>query len=238
MNIGLIGYGRMGKEIEAIALDRGHTVDFKIDLNNQDQLTVENLKKLDVVIEFTTPMTAVDNYSLCFEAGVPVVSGTTGWLDQMDKVKKMVADSNGCFFYGSNFSVGVNIFFELNKRLAKMMSNFDQYKPEMVEVHHTAKLDEPSGTAITLAEGIIENSSMKEWSLESDVDDETLSIDAVREGDVPGIHTIKYDSFVDYIEVTHSAKSRKGFAFGAVLAAEFSVGKTGILSMSDILTNI
>lgn len=234
MKIALIGYGRMGKEIEQIALSRGHEIILTVDIN--DKIDPEKLKQADVAIEFTSPDSAVNNYLICFETGVPVISGTTGWLDKKEMVEKECIANDGCFFYASNFSLGVNLFFELNKQLARMMKNFSQYDVSMTEVHHTKKLDAPSGTAISLAEDIIEEIPGKnEWTIDKNVSDNALYIEPIREGTVPGIHTIKYDSEVDYIEITHSAKSRKGFASGAVLAAEFCKGKKGLLSMKDML---
>lgn len=236
MKIALIGYGKMGKEIEKIALDRGHEVVLKIDVTNPEDLTIANLQKADVAIEFTVPVSATANYKLCFEAGIPVVSGTTGWLGQFPQVKEMCKTLNGTFFYASNFSLGVNIFFALNKKLAELMADRSEYTVEMKEIHHTQKLDAPSGTAITLAEGILENiPEKKTWVNYSTAKADELGIVSEREGQVPGTHIINYDSEVDYIEITHCAKSRKGFAFGAVLAAEFSFGKKGILSMNDLL---
>lgn len=236
MKIALIGYGKMGKEIEQIAVSRGHTIVLKIDIQNQADMTTENLSEADVAIEFTGPETAVGNYLKCFEAGVPVVSGTTGWLEQRRLVENACAAAQGCFFYASNFSLGVNIFFALNKFLAKKMKDFPQYDVSMTEIHHTQKLDAPSGTAITLAEDILELSGIKKnWTIHEPESNNELHIKPIREGQVPGIHTIKYDSEVDYIEITHSAYSRKGFAFGAVLAAEYCAGRTGILSMTDLL---
>ena len=236
MKIALIGYGKMGKEIEQIALSRGHSVVLKIDINNPEELTTENLSKADVAIEFTSPATAVNNYLQCFEAGIPVVSGTTGWLDRKAEVDKKCLAKDGCFFYASNFSLGVNIFFEMNKYLARIMKDYPQYNVSMVEVHHTQKLDAPSGTAITLADDIIAINEIKtNWTIDTPQSDNELYIKPVREGVVPGIHTIKYDSDVDFIEITHSAYSRKGFAFGAVLAAEFCLGRKGILSMTDLM---
>jgi len=236
MKIALIGYGKMGKEIEQIAVSRGHTIVLKIDIQNQADLTTGNLSGADVAIEFTGPETAIGNYLKCFEAGVPVVSGTTGWLEKRVVVEKACSDKQGCFFYASNFSLGVNIFFALNKFLAKKMKDFPQYDVSMTEVHHTQKLDAPSGTAITLAEDILKLSETKtKWTIHETEASNELYIKPIREGLVPGIHTIKYDSEVDYIEITHSAYNRKGFAFGAVLAAEYSAGRTGILSMSDLL---
>ena len=236
MKIALIGYGKMGQEIEKIALDRGHEVPSIYDINNIDELTPENLKKVDVVIEFSRPESAVENYMKCFQAGVPVVSGTTGWLDRKDEVEKACNENNGTFFYASNFSLGVNLFFELNKKLAEMMKPFKEYNVFMTEIHHTQKLDSPSGTAISLADDIMEIiPEKKKWVNELTQAPEELGIVSLREGTVPGIHTITYDSVVDYIEITHSAKSRKGFALGAVLAAEFSVDKKGMVGMKDLL---
>jgi 4-hydroxy-tetrahydrodipicolinate reductase len=236
MNIALIGYGRMGHEIEKIALERGHKIGLIIDIDNQSDLNAENLKNIDVVIEFTIPKSAIDNFKICFEAGVPVVSGTTGWLDKWDEVVANCNANKSAFFYASNFSLGVNLFFELNRKLAALMKPFNSYKPEMTEVHHTKKLDAPSGTAITLADDIIAGyDQLKGWVNEPSTDGSKLGIVSVREGDVPGIHTIKYESVDDYIEIAHSAKSRVGFAFGAVLAAEFTAGKKGLLNMNDLL---
>jgi len=236
MKIALIGYGKMGKEIEQIALSSGHTVILKIDINNPEELTKENLLKADVAIEFTSPATAVDNYLKCLEAGVSVVSGTTGWLDRKAEVEEAFLVKNGCFFYASNFSLGANIFFVMNKYLARVMKGFPQYDVSMTEVHHTQKLDAPSGTAITLANDIIAVSNIKtNWTINDQKLDHELYINPIREGEVPGIHTIKYNSEVDFIEITHSAYSRKGLALGVVLAAEFSLGRKGILSMTDLL---
>lgn len=236
MKIALIGYGKMGREIEQIALSRGHSVVLKIDINNPEELTTEKLSEADVAIEFTSPVTAVNNYLKCFENGVPVVSGTTGWLDQKSEVEKKCKEKDGCFFYASNFSLGVNIFFGMNKYLARVMKDFPQYDVSMVEVHHTQKLDAPSGTAITLADDIIAiNDKKTNWTVDDPKSENELYINPIREGVVPGIHTVKYNSEVDFIEIMHSAYNRKGFAFGAVLAAEFCVGKKGILSMTDLL---
>lgn len=236
MKIALIGYGKMGKEIEKIALDRGHEVVLKIDVTNQDELTVANLQKADVAIEFTIPASATANYKLCFEAGIPVVSGTTGWLEKRQEVNNMCKNMNGTFFYASNFSLGVNIFFAVNTKLAQLMAGHPEYAVEIKEIHHTQKLDAPSGTAITLAESILENFPGKtSWVNHATDKTNELGIISERTGQVPGTHIIKYDSDVDYIEITHSAKNRKGLAFGAVLAAEYSFGKKGILSMNDLL---
>lgn len=226
----------MGKEIERIALDRGHEIVLKIDVTNPEDLSVSNLQKADVAIEFTTPASAVQNYKLCFEAGIPVVSGTTGWLARKSEVYQLCETLNGTFFYTSNFSLGVNIFFALNKKLAALMANHDEYKVGITEIHHIHKLDAPSGTAITLAEGIIENIQSKtKWVNQETDENAELKILSERVGEVPGTHIIKYDSEVDYIEITHCAKNRIGLAFGAVLAAEYSFGKKGILTMNDLL---
>ena len=236
MKIALIGYGKMGKEIEKIALDRGHEIVLKIDITNPEDLNIENLKKADVAIEFTIPASATANYKLCFEAGIPVVSGTTGWLEKQAEVHQLCKDLNGTFFYSSNYSLGVNIFFALNKKLAELMANHSEYSVEMKEIHHTQKLDAPSGTAITLAEGIIENMPVKKlWVNHTTGLSDEIGIISEREGQVPGTHIINYDSEVDYIEISHCAKNRKGLAFGAVLAAEYSFGKKGILTMNDLL---
>ena len=236
MNIALIGYGRMGKEIEDIAISRGHKIGLIIDVDNQEDLTAENLRKCDVAIEFTIPDSAVKNYYACFEAGIPVVSGTTGWLDKKEEVYNKCRETGGTFFYGSNFSVGVNLFFELNKKLASLMAGHSEYNVEMTEVHHTQKLDAPSGTAISLAEDALEIlPKKKKWVNDKEAKEDELLIKSERRGEVPGIHSLKYDSEVDFIEITHSAKSRKGFALGAVLAAEYSSENKGILSMKDLL---
>lgn len=226
----------MGQEIEKIAVSRGHEIALIIDINNHNELTVENLKDVDVAIEFTNPASAIENYKVCFDAGIAVVSGSTGWLERWVEVTSYCKEKESAFFYASNFSLGVNLFFDLNKKLARLMSPFKEYGVEMTEVHHTKKLDAPSGTAISLAEDIIDEiDGLKDWENNKVESNENMGIISVREGDVPGIHTIKYESEVDYLEITHSAKNRHGFAFGAVLAAEYSVGKKGILSMRDML---
>ena len=236
MKTALIGYGKMGKEIEKIALERGHEIIYKFDISNKDDFTIENLQKADVAIEFSQPDSAYDNYIKCFEANIPVVSGTTGWLDKLPDIKFQCENNNQTFFYASNFSLGVNIFFKINKTLAKLMNKVSGYDVNISETHHTEKKDAPSGTAITLAEDLISNFEKKQkWVKENAVNDTELAICSVREEKVPGIHTIKYESDVDYIEITHSAKSRKGFALGAVMAAELTQKKTGFLSMDDLL---
>jgi len=226
----------MGKEIEKIAVSRGHQIKLIIDINNPHDLTVENLRKCNVAIEFTIPDSAVKNYNICFEAGIPVVSGTTGWLDKKDEVYNKCNETNGTFFYGSNFSLGVNLFFELNRKLAELMANRTEYNVEITEVHHSQKLDAPSGTAISLAEDILDKLPGKtSWVNDKTPAENELNIKSERRGEVPGIHTIKYESEVDCIEIIHNSKSRKGLAFGAVLAAEYCIGHKGILKMKDLL---
>lgn len=235
MKIALIGYGKMGKTIEQIALQRVHQIVSIIDINNTADFDSEAFRSADVAIEFTTPATALGNYMRCFSANVPVVSGTTGWLSHLDEVKAKCEQEGKTFFYASNFSVGVNIFFALNRYLAKIMNGFPAYDVRMTEVHHIHKLDAPSGTAITLAEGILENVERKErWTLETAEQPTDLPIHAIREGEVPGIHEIIYESEADTISIKHDAKSRAGFALGAVIAAEFTAGKKGFLGMSDL----
>lgn len=236
MKIALVGYGKMGKEIEQIALSRGHSVVLKIDVDNQNEMTPGNLSKADVAIEFTTPHTATANYRACFQAGIPVVSGTTGWLNERADIEKECLENKGCFFYASNFSLGVNLFFELNKVLARMMKPYTQYDVSMTEIHHTQKLDAPSGTAITLAEGILaESQTKKSWTIGRPENPSELHIEPVRKDPYPGLHAIRYESDVDFIEITHNAYNRKGLALGAVLAAEFCLGKSGIFGMADML---
>jgi 4-hydroxy-tetrahydrodipicolinate reductase len=236
MNIALIGYGQMGKEIEKIAQERGHEIVLIIDKDNHDDLNTENLKKVDVAIEFSRPESAVENYKTCFSNSVPVVSGTTGWLEALPEIiSKCEANKTG-FFYASNFSLGVNLFFELNKKLAELMNPFKEYSIRMNEIHHTRKLDAPSGTAITLAEGLILNvDHISTWKNSEKVNVGELPIISYREGDVPGTHEVIYNSEIDTISIKHEAKNRKGFALGAVLAAEFLKGKTGFYGMNDLL---
>ncbi len=236
MNIALLGYGKMGKAIEEIALQKGHDIVLRIHDQNLKELTKQNLQKSDVAIEFTNPQSAVDNILLSFEAGVPVICGTTGWLDKMDMVQQQCKELNGTFLYASNFSIGVNIFFELNKKLAGLMKHQLNYNVSMEEIHHTEKKDAPSGTAITLAEEVIRILPQKnKWvNKMSDVPGE-LSILSKRIDPVAGTHSVKYTSEVDDIEIIHTAHNRKGFAAGAVLAAEFVFGKKGIFNMKDVL---
>ncbi len=230
MNIALFGYGKMGKMIEQIAQERGHTIVAKIDVGTADV----DYSTMDVAIDFSTPDAAFENVTNCFKNGVPVISGTTGWLSRYEEAVEQCTENKGAFIYASNFSLGVNIFFELNSYLAQMMSQLEQYKISMEEIHHTQKLDAPSGTAITLAEGIIGNSSYTDWKLDT-AGDRTIPITSIREGMVPGTHSICYESDVDSIEIKHTAHNRQGFALGAVIAAEWIQGKTGVFTMKDVL---
>jgi 4-hydroxy-tetrahydrodipicolinate reductase len=230
-----MGYGKMGKEIESIALKRGHNIVLKINRQNADSVSDSDLKKADVVIEFSTPHTVLDNIKKCLNAGVPVVVGTTGWYEHFESIKKMCEENKCGLFYATNFSVGVNLFFKVNSFLAELMNKYEEYDVSMEEIHHIHKLDKPSGTAITLANQVIEKiERKKKWSIEKK-DPETLFIKDVREGEVPGTHLIKYHSEIDDIEIMHKAHNRKGFALGAVIAAEYMKGKTGIHSMKDIV---
>ena len=236
MKIALIGYGKMGKTIEEIAIANGDEVVLKISIENTELFTTDNIKQADVAIEFSSPESAVENIKKCFDAGVPVVCGTTGWLKQYDEIKEYCNAKQSAFLYASNFSIGVNLFFALNKYLADLMSAHSDYDVSMEEIHHTQKKDAPSGTAITLAEQVLERiRTKKSWVNHETGNPSELAIISKREGNVPGIHTIKYDSPTDFIEVTHSAYNRKGFANGALLAAKFIVGKKGIFSMHDVL---
>lgn len=236
MKIALVGYGKMGRTIERIALERGHEVVSIIDIDNQEDFSSDAFKSADVAIEFSMPSAALENYRKCFSAHVPVVAGTTGWLDSMEEIKGNCENGEQTFFYASNYSIGVNIFFALNKHLANIMNKFPAYKVRMEEVHHIHKLDSPSGTAITLAEGIIEKIERTEGWIESETPAEKqVGITAFRRDEVPGIHTIIYESEVDTITITHDAKTREGFALGAVVAAEFVCGKKGFLTMEDML---
>lgn len=230
MKIALLGYGKMGKTIEKIAIDRDHTIVLKVDKDNSNY----DLSDVDVAIDFSVPSAAVNNISKCIESGVPVISGTTGWLDQYDQVAQLCKEKVGAFIYASNYSLGVNLFFELNKKLAQMMNGVGDYTVSMEEIHHTQKLDAPSGTAITLAEGIIENSAKEKWKLDHG-DESTVAITAKRIENVPGTHTVTYSSEVDEIEIKHTAHNRSGFALGAVVAAEWLKDKTGIYTMKDVL---
>jgi 4-hydroxy-tetrahydrodipicolinate reductase len=230
MKIALLGYGKMGQAIERIALERGHEIVLKKDEFN----TYDGLSTADVAIDFSVPTAAVANISNCFHANVPVVSGTTGWLEHYNEMEALCNEKQGGFISSSNFSLGVNIFFELNEYLARIMAQFDSYKVSMEEIHHTQKLDAPSGTAISLAKGVIENSAYVKWTME-DAQPKEIHIEAKRIGDVPGTHTVTYDSTVDSIELKHTAHNREGFALGAVIAAEWLAGKKGIYTMKDVL---
>jgi 4-hydroxy-tetrahydrodipicolinate reductase len=245
MKIALLGYGKMGKIIEKVAIDRKHEIVLKIDYDNQHELTAENLQKADVVIEFSTPHTVLGNIEHCFNAGVPIVVGTTGWYNELQQVKQQCEENNNSLVYASNFSIGVNIFFHVNRVLAKLMSNYPYYDVQVEEIHHTQKMDSPSGTAITIAEGIIENiKSKKEWvnaltvdgdeTTDDNVKSDQLLIESFRIDSVPGTHTVIYDSEVDSIEFKHTAHNRNGFALGAVMAAEWIKDKKGFYSVQDM----
>lgn len=236
MKIALIGYGKMGHAIEEIAQQRGHQVILRFDINNQEEFTTDNLKKAELAIEFTNPHSAFENLTKCLEAGTPVVCGTTGWLEKLDLVKSAFKEKNGSFLYASNFSVGVNIFFEVNKRLAELMMEQPSYEIQLTEIHHTQKKDAPSGTAITLAEQVLEKIGRKtKWVNHISDNPAELEIISERTDPAPGTHHVKYSSAVDDIEIIHTAHSRKGFALGAVLAAEFIRDKKGVFSMKDVL---
>ena len=231
MKIALLGYGKMGKIIDEIATQRNHEIVARLN----ESPNSENLNNADVVIEFSNPEVAFNNIKTCLENKIPVICGTTGWLDQKPEIEKIAAENNTAFLYGSNFSLGVNLFFALNEKLADLMKNFPEYNVQLEEIHHTHKKDAPSGTAISLAEGIIKNDQRFEgWKLDETKDKE-LGIFAIREDEVPGTHSVFYKSSVDEIEIKHTAYSRNGFALGAVIAAEWIQGKTGNFSMKDVL---
>jgi len=244
MKIAILGYGKMGRIIEQIALERKHEIVLKIELNNQHELTVENLQKADVAIEFSTPDTVLEHIDLCFKAKVPVIVGTTGWYGHLQRLKNECESNGSTLLYASNFSVGVNVFFHVNKILAKLMNNYPYYDVQVEEIHHTQKLDSPSGTAITIAEGIVDElDSKKEWvniltdgtgSPEDTIKPDQLLIESLRIENVPGTHTVVYDSEIDTIEFKHTAHNRNGFALGAVLAAEWVKGKKGFYSAKDM----
>ncbi len=236
MKIALIGYGKMGKIIEKVALQRGHRIVSIIDADNRDDFSSEAFKSADVAIEFTTPDAAFDNYMQCFASDVPVVSGTTGWLSRMEEVKTICHNEGKTFFHASNFSVGMNIFFAVNTYLAKLMNKFPAYDVRITETHHVHKLDAPSGTAIALAEDMLnEIDRKKRWVSDHAKHPEEIAVCSVREGEVPGDHEIVYEADTDFIRIRHSAKNRLGLALGAVLAAEFTAGKKGFLGMTDLL---
>lgn len=239
MKIALIGYGKMGRAIEKIALERGHEIVSIIDIGNIDDFDSDAFRSADVAIEFTTPKSAFDNYMRAFSQGVKVVSGSTGWTERINEIKDICEKDGKTFFWTSNFSIGVNIFFALNKYLAAMMNGFPQYHPEMTEIHHIHKLDHPSGTAVSLAEGIInKNKSIEGWTEEQTPDPGLMLIRHERIGEVPGTHSVKWDSDVDSITITHEAKSRLGFALGAVTAAEWVATQKGFLTMDMLMRRI
>jgi 4-hydroxy-tetrahydrodipicolinate reductase len=238
MNIALIGYGKMGKEIEKIALSRGHRIVLTVDANNADTYTSEELSAADVAIEFSTPESAVGNIRKCFTARVPVVAGTTGWLSHLEQIRNECLQRDCGLFYASNYSIGVNLFFQLNEQLAKLMSRYNEYNVSMEEIHHVHKLDSPSGTALSLAMQIMEQNPLKtKWINEESRNTEELGIVSKRIDEVPGTHTVTYSSEVDEISITHIAHSRKGFALGAVIAAEWLKGRKGVFGMSDLMAS-
>ena len=236
LKIALIGYGKMGKAIEEIAVKKGHAVVLRIDINTLEQFTTENLQACDVAIEFTSPHSAVRNIITCLDAGIPVVSGSTGWLAHWDEIKNKCEAMHGSLVYASNYSIGVNVFFEVNKLLSRLMDAQPDYEVTLEEIHHTEKRDAPSGTAITLAEQVLENIGRKKnWVNHDSFSSPELSITSKRIDPAPGTHKVKYSSPVDDIEIIHTAHNRQGFASGAVLAAEFIKGKKGIYGMKDVL---
>lgn len=238
MKIAIIGYGKMGKEIEKIASERGHSVALKISSENVTDFNFDNLKEVDVAIEFTNPDLAVNNINVCLASNTPIVVGTTGWYSDFDEVRNNVVQNDGSLLHATNCSIGVNLFFKLNKSLAKMMDKHNEYDVKMEETHHTQKLDAPSGTAITLAEGIVDNSDSKDLWVKGDAHaSNQLSVVSHRIENVPGTHQINYTSEIDDIEIKHTAHNRKGFAMGAVIAAEYIVDKKGIFTMEDVLFN-
>ncbi|MNK56196.1 4-hydroxy-tetrahydrodipicolinate reductase [compost metagenome] len=230
MKIALVGYGKMGKIIDEISQSRGHEIVARL----RETPTTENLNNPDVVIEFSNPEVAFENIKTCLENKIPVICGTTGWLDQKPEIERIALENNTAFLYGSNFSLGVNLFFALNENLAKMMNKFSEYNCQLEEIHHIHKLDAPSGTAISLAEGIINHSNFEAWKLDETKEKE-LGIFAIREDEVPGTHSVFYRSEVDEIEIKHTAYNRNGFALGAVIASEWIVDKKGVFTMKDVL---
>ncbi|SFT97537.1 dihydrodipicolinate reductase [Algoriphagus locisalis] len=239
MNILLLGYGKMGQLIGQLSEDRGHSIAGKINIDNREDLDSLDVANIDVAIEFSQPEAAVENIKWAVDKGIPIVSGTTGWLDQKPEIEQLTLAKNGAFFYASNYSIGVNIFFKVNEFLAKLMNETSGYKSSVEEIHHTAKKDAPSGTAITLAEGIINNiTDLNSWNLSEGVSDieHSLPITSKRIDPAPGTHIIRYSSEIDDIEITHTAHSRQGFALGAILVSEWIQGKKGVLSMDDFLS--
>lgn len=238
MRIAIIGYGKMGKEIEKAAIERGHTISIIIDLNNQTDIQPSKFAETDIAIEFSSPEAAFDNIMKCFNANIPVVSGTTGWLTHLEEVKEACLKDNKALFYAPNFSIGVNIFFKLNQELAKWMNKFRDYTVKLEEIHHIHKKDKPSGTAVELANGIIKNYQAKnKWIVDpvEDIEQDEIPISSKREDMVPGTHIVQWDSEIDSIELSHTAKNRKGFAMGAVMAAEFMYGRKGFFTMDDLM---
>jgi len=236
MNIALIGYGRMGHEIESVAVKRGHFIKLIVDQDNEQDLNSINLKGIDVAIEFSLPAAAFSNISKCLNEKIPVVSGTTGWLENYNKVVDICNKNNCAFIHSSNYSIGVNLLFKLNAELAKYMDGYKDYSVSIEEIHHIKKLDAPSGTAITLAEGIaVNHSAYKKWCFENEITDNCIPIRSIREGMVPGTHSITWDSDIDTISLKHVAKNRKGLALGAVVAAEFIFSKRGVFTMNDVM---
>ena len=236
MKAAIIGYGKMGREIERILRERGHDVPLIIDIDNRNDLNAEHLREVDAALEFSTPATAYDNIRACIDAGTPVVSGTTGWTDRLEELRTRCRERNGAFFYASNYSLGVNLLFRLNRQLAEMIGRVGGYDVRIEEIHHTQKKDAPSGTAITLAEEIIDRIGTKQrWVNRPAAAPDELEIDSLREGAVPGTHTVAYTSEDDVITLRHELKSRRALALGAVVAAEFLVGKQGIFTMDDLL---
>ena len=231
MKIALLGYGQMGKAIEKIAIKRGHEIVLTVDSKTSDY----DISKADIAIDFSIPSSAESNIKNCFNNNIPVISGTTGWHNQIEEITALCYQKNGAFITATNFSLGVHLFFELNEQLAKMMSALNDYTISIEEIHHTKKLDAPSGTAITLAEGIIKHSNKDNWSLDVTNDKKTLPITAKRIPEVPGTHTITYSSEIDTININHTAHNREGFALGAVVAAEWLVDKKGVYTMKDVL---
>ena len=231
MKIALFGYGKMGKVIDKIAKKRGHKIIYRIDENSINY----DLKKVDVAIDFSTPKAAFSNINMALENSIPIISGTTGWLDNYNKAVKLCNEKNGAFLYASNFSLGVNIFFEINRQLAKIMSNHPEYVIKMKEIHHIEKIDAPSGTAITLAESIIKETDYQKWSLNKDFKENEISIEAQRLSDKTGTHEVIYKSDIDEIKIKHAAVNREGFGLGAVIAAEWLIGKKGVFSKKDVV---
>ncbi len=232
MKIALLGYGKMGKEIEKISIERGHSISIIIDKEDD----VKSLIGSDVAINFSTPSSAVSNIKLALDSSIPIISGTTGWLENYNEIVEYSKNTKTSFMYASNYSLGVNLFFELNKKLTSLLNKHDQYKIALQEIHHTEKIDKPSGTALTLAEDIIKGTDYKDWSFKNNTN-KTIKMESVRENNVPGTHKVKYDSEIDSIEITHTAHSRKGFALGAVVAAEWIIDKKGVFNMTDMIND-